>query len=461
MAPRRFEALLHADARLEQAIRTAVAFLRAVQQAEFERIHPAPFGQLVDQDFGGKSGIRRAGRAVSGNPGFVEDDLIPVDQDVFNVVAGEQHGRPGTDERAARIGARLVSQIAFARGDAAVSVGPKFDADIRPGRLSGGREVLGAAHRQLDRPMTALQRQQRRNRLQIRADFAAKTAADFGRDNANAGHRQVEDFGNFAPYPECPLCAAPDGQLSGRIKERCRVVRLDIALMDRRGDDFTLNNEGRLAEAALDVALQVLKVVRHIRRHAAFLPHLVRAQLIMQDRRARFHRLAHIGHMRQDFVIDPDETQRLLGNLRAGRADGSDRMTEEERLIARKHILRQIAQVGAAAFAAADDFVGRLRQVGSRYDRPHAGQGFGRAGIDRADERVGVRAAQHLSIEHVRQANIRAVLGTASHLIGRVVAVLPRADDPIGGFGRGRNFSSHGVSLTVLAASSTARTILS
>jgi hypothetical protein len=61
--------------------------------------------------------------------------------------------------------------------------------------------------------------------------------------------------------------------------------------------------------------------------------------------RVRLHRRLRGHHRRERFVIDLDEAQRLLGDMRTGRGDRGDRMAVVQHLAARHHVERQVMRV--------------------------------------------------------------------------------------------------------------------
>ena len=101
------------------------------------------------------------------------------------------------------------------------------------------------------------------------------------------------------------------------------------------------------------------------------------------------HRLVDIGDMRQHLVVDLDQLQRLPGRAGVDGGDRGHRMAVIERLLARHAVVEDVVHGGIA--------VGEIGQVGGRDHRLHARQLLGLRGVDRADDRVGVRAAQDLA----------------------------------------------------------------
>ena len=226
---------------------------------------------------------------------------------------------------------------------------------------------------------------------------------------------------------------------------------LDIALMRGGGAKASLDHEVGLGETGLDVAVAVFIAVHDIGRHA--LGHgLVRAALV-EHGRAGFHRLVDVGHVRQHLVVDLDQLQRLTRHLLGNGGNGRDRVAVIERFLARHDVLEDVG-----------DVVGhRLGEVPARHHRLDAFEGLGLRGVDRADARMGVGAAQDLAHQHSGHRHVGAVARPARHLVDAVGAHRAGADDAeLAGEGGVLVQGCHDQALLIsAAASSTARTILS
>ena len=147
----------------------------------------------------------------------------------------------------------------------------------------------------------------------------------------------------------------------------------------------------------------------------------------MQDRRVGLHRLGDVDDVRQHLVVDLDQRQRLLGDRLRHRGDGGNRMALVERLLARHDVARDVAHVHLH-LAGRHDQVGLVGEVLGRDHRLHAGQRLGLRGVDRLDDGVGVRAAQHLADQLAGQVEVGAEAGAAGHLVGAVGTIGTRAD---------------------------------
>ena len=103
---------------------------------------------------------------------------------------------------------------------------------------------------------------------------------------------------------------------------------------------------------------------------------------------------------RQRLVDDVDERNRVLGDI--------PRIGNNQH-----HRLADVTYLAECDAALLDRRIGKARQrcglprrLLAGDHRDDAGQGLGRALVDRADARVGVRAAQHRGVRHVRQCDV-------------------------------------------------------
>jgi hypothetical protein len=148
----------------------------------------------------------------------------------------------------------------------------------------------------------------------------------------------------------------------------------------------------------------------------------------VQQRRVVAHRLVHVDDMGQHLVIHFDQAERLAGDGVGGGGDGGDRMAVVQHLVARQQVLGEVLGVDRR-FARLGDAGRRQRHTVTDDHRLDARQRPRLVGVDRADARVGVRAAQHAAPQHPRQREVCAVIGAAGHLVGAVVADGPGTDD--------------------------------
>ena len=150
----------------------------------------------------------------------------------------------------------------------------------------------------------------------------------------------------------------------------------------------------------------------------------------MEQRRAVDHRVAHVEHRGQDFVLDLDQLDRVLGDVVVGRGDGGHGVALVEHLVRGDHVVQHPVELGRA-LAGVDHFVGGAGEIGVGDHGEHAVERFGLGRVDADDSRVRVRAAQDAAGEHPRQVQVGAVLGRAGDLVHAVVPDRAGADDVV------------------------------
>ena len=222
------------------------------------------------------------------------------------------------------------------------------------------------------------------------------------------------------------LGATPELDLVVLVAVGDAALGLDIALVHRLGIVFALDHHIGFGEAGLHVAHPEVEPLDDVGRRIPGALDALAAQMVVQDRRARLHRLDRVDHMRQQLVLDLDQLERALGDGLAGRGHRGDRMAVIEDLLARHDVARQIARRGAER---------ELRKIVPGDHRLHPRQGFRRRNVDRLQDRVRVRAPEDLGEQHAGQDQIGAELGAPGDLVGPVLLDRVGADDlelPIG-----------------------------
>ena len=210
-------------------------------------------------------------------------------------------------------------------------------------------------------------------------------------------------------------------------------MRLDIALVDRRGFVFALDDDVRLLERRIHVAQFEDHALGDIGGRGRLRIDARGEHVVMEDGRALDHRVLDVDDMRQHFVIDLDGRDCGIGDGGAGGRHGRHGMAVIERLPARHRVVGHVLEV-RRAFADKGFLAGDLRQVGGGHHRLHARDRLGLRGVDGADAGMGVRAAQHLAHKLAGKLEIGAELGAACDLVHAVRADRPGADDlEIGG----------------------------
>ena len=351
---------LDAEARVSDAVGHPVAFLGDVLNTQFHGIHAQFGGQLIDHRLNGEGALRLAGSAVSLHLLLVHHHVVAVNQQVLDVV------RPGGAESAAahrRAGesARLERHPALDRSELAVLGGPYLGSQRGGRSRAGALENVLAAHHQLDRAARNL-RQDGRQRLQVGGNLCAEAAPDFRRDDAHQVLRHAADGRRGAAYGESALGAGPDGQPPVAGPGGGGGVGLDVTLVHRASVILALQDYVRLAEPPLHVAQLVLDVAGDVAPRAgvlaageAFLLE-VGGQGLVNNRRVGPHGVFEGQHRLQHFVVDVDQGQRLLGDVRAGGGHGGDGVSLVQRLLVGHHVLGHQPHV-ALRFRQVDDLV--------------------------------------------------------------------------------------------------------
>ena len=201
-----------------------------------------------------------------------------------------------------RIGADVADHVGAQGENAAVVVERQFGVDDFVETLAAGGEVFQAVAGPFDRALQLPRRGANENFLRIERALAAKTAADVGRDDANAMARNIER--------RRQRIADDAGHL------RCRMQRQRVAARFVFGEiGARLDRDRALAvhaEAAFDADRRRRKCGLGIAALELAADNDIGAGLVMQQRRTGAHRLFRIDHERQRFVIDGDRARAHL-----------------------------------------------------------------------------------------------------------------------------------------------------
>ena len=252
----------------------------------------------------------------------------------------------------------------------------------------------------------------------------------------STGDRHLEQAGRHVTHAEEALRGTPDRDVPVLVVVGTAVVRLDVALVRHRGRELAVHDHVGLFEADIGVAGLELEALGDVGRlgpdHGAGHERagdLLRAEELVQHRRVLVHRLAHVQHRLEHLVLDLDQVERVLGDVRVRGRDGGDGVAAVEHLLAGEHVVEQPAGARRRALADVDLRVVGLREVGVGDDAAHALEGFRLRGVDALDACVGVRAAQHAAEQHPRGLVVAAVPRTTGDLVRPVVADWAGADD--------------------------------
>ena len=259
MVPERFEHLHESDAREHRPVHLAGAFFRRVQQPELDGVDSELLCYLVHHRLRRELGVRRARRAVCRGLGLVENNVVGVHDGVRDVVRRED-ALGGSPDRRAGIRSRLERQMRLGRDEFAFLRRAHLDPDVGAGRRAGGLELIRAAHRHLDR-MARLLGQHGHDRLSVRLELAAKAAADLLRRQLDLRQGHVEHLRRGVTNVEGALGTVPDVDAPVVAPVDGAGVRLDVALVHRRGVELALDDHVGFLEALGDIAPLVLRVI--------------------------------------------------------------------------------------------------------------------------------------------------------------------------------------------------------
>ena len=423
---RLLQRVLVADRPEGRAVICLRAFLRGVAHAELDRIDAELDRHLVEDALHPEDRNRRARRPVRRDLGPVHGDVVAGDLDVLQVVAGEGAHRRHRHRRA-RERSGLEVELRLGGGDASVLAAADLDPRMRARGRAGRAEHVLPAHGHLDRPV-GLPGKNDGERLEIDIVLAAESAAELGRDHADLRNVHLEKLRALRADDEMALGGGVDLDLAVLGVARERGLGLDIALVHGLGVEFALDDEVRLREALLHVALGEIEhlgeVGRLLRRRVDALGDL----FLVQQRRVFGHRLHGVDHMRQHLVIDLDQSGRAPRDGVRGSGHGGDRVAVIEHLLARHHVPGHVAEIDDQ-LAGGGEFDRHLGKVVAGDHGLDALERLGLVGADGEHPRMGVGAPDHAAVELSRQVDVGAVARAAGDLVDSVGADRPRADD--------------------------------
>ena len=145
-------------------------------------------------------------------------------------------------------------------------------------------------------------------------------------------------------------------------------MRFDIALMHGLGAKLVLDDVVGVLEALLEVAVIVMDMPGDVGRLPALIFHV-----IAQDRSLGLHRLHYVEHRGQHLVIDLDQVERFLGDMRAGRRHHRHAVAMVQNPVLGDKVLNQMMLVVGHRAAVAVANVGLRREVLIGDDRFDAG----------------------------------------------------------------------------------------
>ena len=183
---------------------------------------------------------------------------------------------------------------------------------------------------------------------------------------------------------------------------------LDVPLVHGGGGELPLDDHVGPGEALFDISRLLLVVAIDIALFAGVLAKLAGGAVLVEERGALLHGLAHVDYGGQRLVHDLDQIDRLLGDVRAGGSDRGHGVAFVEHLAGGQGILGDFADVDAG-LADVGYLVDRFDQVGGGDHTPHTGQFESPASVDGKDAGVGVGRSQDLAVEQAGEPHIGAV----------------------------------------------------
>ena len=144
---------------------------------------------------------------------------------------------------------------------------------------------------------------------------------------------------------------------------------------------------------------------------------------LVDDRRAGLQRLLDVEHGGKRLVVDTHLGHGLEGLALAVGDDGDDRLALVADLVDGQRRLVVQAEIDEA-----EQGVQIARHVGAADDPAHTRRALGLAGIDAADAGMGVRAAQHLQVQHALHLVVVEIGGRAGDVPQHVLALRALAD---------------------------------
>ena len=296
-----------------------VAGLHDVAPAQRDRVHADAAGELVHGRFDREVRLAQAIAAEGAARHRVGIDRIAVDLlvgaavDADRLAAGVmQHAgaviavSPGVGDDPQRDG-----------GQRAVAPDSGLHIDLHRMPVGGAGELLLAGELELDRP-PGPQRRQRDDVLDQHFLLAAEAAADPLAVDPHPGGIEAEQGAQGAPGQERGLRARTHVEATGVIEPGDCAVGFEMGVLDALGDVGSLVDEIGLRETPLDIADVAVDLGEDIARgieDARLRP------VVVDDRRARRHRLFGIEHRREHLVVHHEATAAFL---RGGFAVGDD-----------------------------------------------------------------------------------------------------------------------------------------
>ena len=343
------------------------------------------------------------------------------------VLTGEQRrveNRRDAGREGGKIGAEIRGGVGAQRHEPPLAIERQLRGRHVVAAVRVGEEGLAALGGPLDRAPDAPARPDERRLFRVQKNLRAEAPAHIGRYHAHLVLRKPEDEGRHQqPLDVWVLARHVQGvrivraRIGGICGARLDGVRNQPIVDQREPRDVRRLFEGRIHRAGIADRPGVAEVIGRLAVHRSLAA------------RCGFG----VTHNRQRLVIHLDEARSRLGlrpgfgdhqgDLLAGIAHGAFGEHRMLRLLHRTAIGRLDQPAAGQATDSCEVLAGEHGQ--------HARCGARRCGIDRADLRVRVRAAQEAGVALVRQRNVVGVLSSAGEE-AVVLFALDRAADEWG-----------------------------
>ena len=241
----------------------------------------------------------------------------------------------GEEAALAAIGAAVEHEPSTSRDQRAVAAGTRFELDDHPlPPVVGSDELLPAREHELDRPSGSA-RECCDVALEVEVALRAEAAAEQRHDHPDLRLRDPEHVRDAAARGERHLRRRPD-RYAVSLPLRDDRARLDRGALRSVGDVAAGDDDVRALHRSVGVAFDDRGVAEHVALPAERLVALVGIPVRVHERGVRGKRRLDVRHRRQRLVLDLDQPDRLLGELRRRGRDGGDDVALEPHLLLRE-----------------------------------------------------------------------------------------------------------------------------
>ncbi|VTR70877.1 hypothetical protein DESC_870033 [Desulfosarcina cetonica] len=367
-----------------------------VFQAQVDGIDPQILGGHVHLGLGGKQGLGRTESAHGRGWGLVGVHMLA---QVAVVGIAVEHGAEVSGQETGRgahgvVGAAIKIDVQILGHDRAVF----FEADLGPDghgmAPAAGHQLLFTGEGEFHRATGFLGHERRADFPGAQFHFAAKPATHSGLDDPDVIFSQIQRRGQQALNDIRRLGGGPDGDAAFLVclGHAGAGFHVGVALgLDR---ERVLADVIRFGEGFVQIAVFNFAIDTDI----GFVP-------VVKERRVSFQRTFDVIDTGQFFVLDLDQFDGRLGNVRVHCRHGGHFIADIANLVDGQGIL--VLGFGKQPPVAGGD----LGQIRAGDDQAHAGQGSGLAGIDVDNAGVGQRATEQFAVEHTGKFDIVGIYG--------------------------------------------------